>query len=632
MSHQPPVNPVNEDAARQEPAGAEFLSPYLAVGFAQTCLDFACLEVDSLGRGGWRGNPVLSVPVDPPFVRVERRGSTWAYYPRYATASAEPVWTIMCDAKSIIMRSRYQPLPPTPPGLEPETAFTLCFRQKACAATLLGRMPPESDRVELPCVLHLPDRGSLRISSPVPGLGLEYHATRQVRRPLVRYVQIRFPAATAGQGEVEYRMETALIHPELPGLEKDPRFDAFRRNFLNMFQLVSRHRMLGTHASSDCCPFTLYMFAEAATPKVLLAEGLFTSDLVRMTADRYLDGFKGYGQPGGEHHVGEYTFSDVNPSLILGCALYAKAANDLAWARRRHAAVMDLCRQMLSTDRTGSGLIQYGTSGNHGDRPTSRQRPANWWDCINFGHEDGYANAIAFRALGEWAQVSGAIGFADDARTLSQARDRLGAAFRGKLFNPASGLFAGWRSADGELHDYGFVFLNSLAVAYGVVEGEEAHCILDRVMARLRGAGYNRWRMGLPGNLVPIRRGDYVVHLEHPDEDPRIFGVPRLEDGSDGFPYYENGGASMRFAVFTLKALYRLGRVEEARAMLMPMMDGFTDGDYQGFDEQGNSRDWRTWQGQACGYEGFAVGNYLPLLAVLDEWASRKGRPEAGGA
>lgn len=604
-------------------AGADFRSSHLAVGLNPTRPAFSCFAVDSLGGGEVDFNPVLSFPADPVHVRLEKKGEgLYHYYPLYETSSAAPLWTVELSGKEIILRSEYAPLPDTPPGLWPAVGFCLTFRQKACHATLLGLMPPGEQKMNVPCVLHLPDQGSMRITGSVPDLQLDYDACRYVQAPLVRYVHIVFPAATAQQPRVEYRLETVALYPELPGIEKDPRFDAFRRNYLNMFQILPRRQMLGTNASSDICPFVLYMFAEAGANRVKLADGLDTSDLVRMTADRYLSGVKGYGQVGDEHGTGKYQFADVDPSLILGSGTYIHSTQNWDWARQRYDAVRALCEQMLATDSTGNGLIKYGTTGNFNDRPTTKQRPANWWDTINFGYEDAYSNTLAYRALVVWADVAEKLGKAEDVAWLRQAAAKLKAAYQQNFLNPKTGILAGWKSADGALHDYWFLFLNSIAIAYGVVDGPLAHDIMDRCLKKLDEVGYRNFRLGLPGNLVPVPRGDYVLH-DDPNENPKTYGVPLLEDGTDGFPYYENGGASMRYVLFTLRALYRLGRVDDARRMLYPMLEGYAAGEYQGFDRNGISNDWRNWQGKACGYEGFAVGNYLPLLAVIDDWKAR---------
>lgn len=607
----------------------DFVSSHLAASLSPTRPAFDYFSVDSLGGGRIDFNPTLALPGDPVSVRLEKSREEFRYFALFGDAPIAPLWTIRFSEKSITLRSEYVPVRSTLPGMEPATDFCLTFRQKACHATLLGFMPPGESRMRLPCVLHLPDMGSLRITSAVPELTLDYRASRQVESPMARFVHVGFPAATAAQPVVDYTLEAAAIYPSLPGIEDDPQFDGFRRNFLNMFQVIPRRQMLGTNASSDICPFTLYMFAEAAAPRVQLAEGLHTSDLVRMTAEQYLSGVKGYGQIGYEHPIGKYQFLDVDPSLILGAGIYVQSTQDWDWARSRHEDVMGLCRQMMAGDRNGNGLIEYGTTGNHGDRPTPRQRPANWWDTINFGHEDAYSNALACRALEVWSQVSVALERPDDMAWLKQKAAKLKSAYRDNFLNPETGILAGWKSADGRLHDYWFLFLNSVAIAYGVIEGRLANDIMDRLLRKIDETGFRNFRLGLPGNLVPVRRGDYL------DDDfggnaqlAKCFGVPQREDGSDSFQFYENGGASMRYALFTLRALYRLNRAGEARKILHPMLEGFKTGDYQGFDAYGISNDWRTWDGQACGYEGFAVGNFLPLLAVLDEWRARGNGPE----
>jgi hypothetical protein len=114
---------------------------------------------------------------------------------------------------------------------------------------------------------------------------------------------------------------------------------------------------------------------------------------------------------------------------------------------------------------------------------------------------------------------------------------------------------------------------------------------------------------------VPIRKGDYIFQ-NHP---PTRYGEPLLDDGSDGFQFYENGGATGCFAWFTVKALYQLNRPDDARKIFLPMLAGYTAGNFQGFDSTGKSRDWRDWSGVGHGYEGLLVDNYLALLSVFDE-------------
>jgi hypothetical protein len=176
-------------------------------------------------------------------------------------------------------------------------------------------------------------------------------------------------------------------------------------------------------------------------------------------------------------------------------------------------------------------------------------------------------------------------------------------------------VLAGWKSADGQLHDYWFTFVQGVAITSGLLDDDTANAVMDRLLAKMKDVGYTNFGPGLPGNLVPIKKGDYAYH----DTLPEVHGVPRLEDGSDGFQFYENGGATGCFGYYTIKALFQLGRVEEARKILHPMLAGYAEGDFQGFCDNGMSRDWRDWNGGCHGYEGLLVDNYHALLAIFDD-------------
>jgi hypothetical protein len=50
--------------------------------------------------------------------------------------------------------------------------------------------------------------------------------------------------------------------------------------------------------------------------------------------------------------------------------------------------------------------------------------------------------------------------------------------FKDCFYNPETDWLAGWRSADGELHDYAFTFINYMAICLGLIEGETAQNII----------------------------------------------------------------------------------------------------------------------------------------------------------
>ena len=143
---------------------------------------------------------------------------------------------------------------------------------------------------------------------------------------------------------------------------------------------------------------------------------------------------------------------------------------------------------------------------------------------------------------------------------------------------------------------------------------------MDRLLAKMKQVGYTRFDLGLPGNLIPIAKKDYVTGAIH------RYGGAVKEDGSDGFQIYENGGATACFAYFTLAALYDLGRREEADRILFPMLDAFEKRGFEGGGANGMSNDWKTWDGTPWGLEGFLTDNYY----AFGRAASGESRPPKG--
>jgi len=134
---------------------------------------------------------------------------------------------------------------------------------------------------------------------------------------------------------------------------------------------------------------------------------------------------------------------------------------------------------------------------------------------------------------------------------------------------------------------------------------------MQTLLRKMREVGYTDFRLGLPGNLIPVKGEDYS------DKNPRWgFGG---DNGEKAFQVYENGGASGCYAYYTLHALYKLGMKKEADNILFPMLESYKTGGFEGSCEKGGmTKDWKTWTGECWGYEGFLVDNYMTLLAVLD--------------
>jgi len=592
-------------ALAAQPSGPlRYQSAYIRVEMAADQPSFLALTVDSLGKGKLNANPLRAPAKAETAYQVRQAGSSFEYRASGASASAPPVWTFQFSPRQIHLRAHFNAGNPPPP-------LVLNFNPHLNHATLLGVMNDDGT-MRLPALLHLPDLGTFRITSSAGrGLALGYDAFRyDDAKQGDDYVRVTFPAATAALPQIDYNLEVVDIYPGSPKIAGDPRFDGFRRNWLNIFQVNPRQRVLANHAASDPVAFTVFLYSSMAPHTPPLAPGLTALDMVRQTMDRYLGGMKGYGLTG-------YTgynypdFTDTYPALLIAAREYAQGSKDHAWLEKNYAGMKEWATKMLAMDVNGDGLLEYPASGNYNSWPEKvAMRPANWWDTIGFGHQDAYSNALAYHALLDMAEAANAVNQAEDAKLYSARAEKLRSVYYQTFYNPQTGVLAGWKSADGDLHDYYFTFVNGAAITYGLIPSDKANPIMDRMLAKMKEVGYTHFEYGLPGNLIPVRRGDYV------ERDIRWGGSNR-EDGSDGFQNYENGGATACWAYFTLQALYQLGRHKDADAMLFPMLEGFEKGGFQGFGPNGMTYDWKAWDGTPHGYEGLLVDGYQTLLAVL---------------
>jgi hypothetical protein len=587
--------------AGQQNNTLQYHSAFMRVELAQDQPAFVSLAVDSLGKNKL-GVSALRPPAKPEGTyELHRVSSTFEYRPSGTRTATPPAWTFEFSPWRMHLRSHFAGGNPPPP-------LILNFDSYLNHATLLGLINDDGS-VRLPALLHLPDQGTFRItSSPAKGLALGYDALRHAENPSPSkptseqegdYVKVTFPAASADVPDIVYNLEVVAIYPGPAELARDPRFDGFRRNWLNIFQLNPRLRVLANHAASDPCAFTVFEYSSMAVRTPPLAPGLTALELIRQTLERYFGGMKAYGIAGVQHDV-PYDFLDSYPSLLVAASDYVQASKDNAWLKNNYPKLRDWAAKVLAMDRDGKGLIEYPLGGNSGSWPPGVPvRPANWWDDIGFGHQDAYSNALAYHALLGMAELARGANQPEDAQLYSSRAEKLRSAYFQTFYNPETGLLAGWKSADGKLHDYYFTFVNGAAIIYGLVPRDKANQIMDRLLAKMKEVGYTYFQYGLPGVLIPVPPEDYVWGTRDP------------------FQVYQNGGASGSFAYFTLEALYQLGRRADGDAILFPMLKGYEEGGFQGFGPNGKSYDWKSWDGAPNGYEGLLVDNYQALLAVL---------------
>ena len=575
---------------------------------------FEGISADSLGKEHFP-LVILKPPARPwRSVQAVATSSGVEYRRPGGRPSAPPRWAIKVKTREMVFESHWSPDdPPEPLVFDAHTG--------ACRVTMLGLFETNG-AIRLPAILYFPDQGAFRISAVSGNIqSLNYQTPQPADFPAHRRpdsIQVIFPGATGENPSVAYRWEAVAIHPAISGIDSDPQFDAFRRDWLNIFQLNPGSRALANNTASTTCAFCYYEYADIAAQTPPLADGISALDMVRQTLDRIIAGGRAYGMPANGGFAG--SASDTLPSLLVAAEDYVEGNHDLEWLRRNHDAIQSWANDLLATTNPDNGLIEYPLSGNSGSWPEKPKfRPSNWWDTIGFGHEDAYANALAYRALRGLERLAQQTGHPADQARYRTAADQLQSAYFKTFYNPATGVLAGWRSADGQLHDYYFLWVNGIAIHYGLVPKDKANDIMDRLLAKLNAVGYTNFSLGLPGNLIPVARKDYV------DLRLRVGGGTN-EDNSDGFQIYENGGATACFAYFTVAALYDLGRIQDGDHILFPILRAIAAGGFEGWSKNGRTRDWKDWAGTGHGYEGYLVDNYYILLAVLERESALKKR------
>ena len=590
----------------------EYSSDFYKIQLCDTFPFVKCFSVDGLGNSRLENNPVQWRPSPDvgEYQLYEDAGSQADILKR--GTPGRPCWRFEFDEKKLTIISYFRK------GNSARN-LVLRFGKKQNHTTLLGVMIRKNE-TRLPALLHFPDMGTFRLEANKPDAAVEYDASRKEGE---NFISVGLRPATEQQGSVRYTLTATTVYPSFEGVEQE-KFACFRRNYLNLFQVNPRLQVLANNSCSDPCAFTLFLSSMLALKTPPLADSLFALDLLRMSVERYLGGMKAYGMFGynstwedenastDNSKAQPFDYLDTYPSLVISACNYIKGSGDIKWAEKYYPLIKEWIDRQMSRDYDKNGLAEYELSGNSGSWD-GILRPANWWDTIGFGHEDAFSNALTYDALNLMAMVSEMVGKKDDADHYRQLSEKLKKAYFKTFYNPATGVLAGWKSKDGKLHDYYFLMINSMAVYYNLVPEEKMKDTMMALWNKMQEVGFTDFRLGLPGNLVSVRREDYTHH------DPR-WGGGEKEDGSDAFQQYENGGASLNWSYYTLKAFEKAGLCEQLEKITDGILKGIDEGGFQGScAEGGMTKDWKTWNGECWGYEGFLCDGYLVLLALNPE-------------
>ncbi len=527
---------------------------------------------------------------------VSVEGARITYHRFQIGANVTATVSFELQAEQLVMDAEWE-IAQDATAYEAEVWRFLFNLKKAVTCVLAPLINPHSDgaqgRCAFPAVLHAPNFGSIRLSL-LEGdalLGMDSHrADAQLWAGIVAGAEVQAGGdlfLKAGRHKIRLKIEPVAAPPE-----KSPDHPAYRRMWAGFFGFRPELMGMSNNSASVNCLFTIHQFADGAR-----AHGRGgipdVHGMTRYSLELLLRGGSGYGYP-------EY-FMDSNPSCVIAAGVLSADDQDTCWLEQYWSRIRDRAEAIMGL-RNDEGLVvctKY--TANSGERIWS----CNWWDVVTFGHIDAYSNALAFRALSLAAGMAHRLGYGEDASRYARSAAKLKEAYWSTLFNPATGWIAGWKSADGQLHDHAFVMINSMAICYGLVPPAERAPLMDRIQTRFKELGYTSWMYGVPGVLAPLPAQDTPKHGS---------GGLNREDGRDLFEVYQSAGATMSMAYYYIRALGLLNRPERAE-IEQAILDSFEARIPVGGLHTGT--DWRMWDGTCCGYEGLLTDQYYVLVAIL---------------
>ncbi|WP_337175504.1 glycosyl hydrolase family 65 protein [Paludisphaera sp.] len=281
----------------------------------------------------------------------------------------------------------------------------------------------------------------------------------------------------------------------------------------------------------------------------------------------------------------------TNINFVRGSAEYFNWTGDVPFLRENVARVRGAMRYALKEfDVRGQHLVRvpwvghsgrtglsFGPNGEktliHGEGVGN-----NYWDLLPFGGDDGLATIYLYDALRILADLEAVIAAhpeweisadgASDAEELRGLAASIKTKFGETFWLPKVGRFAGWRDRDGKLYDYGFVFVNTEAIAYGIATDEQARTVYDWLDGRRivegdtsQGADIYHWRFG-PRSTTRRNVEVYCWVWSGPENIPWGGQV-------------QDGGAVLGFSYFDVLSRLKVYGPDDAWARLKTITEWF---------------------------------------------------------
>lgn len=617
-------------SAASDAGEVRFKTRFFDVGFRLNRAGFSFLSIDEEGEGRTHQNvlklqpglfhqgvnlsEVGSVPCAASVLRHDVDGSTRVegnsitYEMELKSAGQRYLlkWTVEEDR----LRLHAERTGSRPIRAWQSSAWMIGFNSLASTGHVLGKSVRQGETgvMELPALVHLPLFGTMKVTS----IGADVLWRSDSDRPL-NMTTSEIKLGEQLQAEGDYLLPAGHFVADIE-MQVEPVFTPLRADApAAVLQAVKRCSMtaltyradtgtLSNNGNSIHCPICLDNWSATTTRMDPLLPNLNPVDLLRDSLERWLDGGPGYASgpllQDGKIHEAEDEYLMTGTAGLLGLAEFLQHSGTSTWVARYREQIRKKLDQMKSRDLDKDGLIESkyrtGVSG-------TGQWSTTWMDVISFGWKDSWTNALLYPALTTLATVLPSLGQPGLADGLSAWAELLKKNYVPTFFNRKTGWLAGWRCAQDNLHDYGFLQVNGAAVVGGLIGGVEARSIIENLWLESRRVRIPNPRYGLPISLWPI-----------PDED--------LADIMQGYPhgFYGNGACTHSQSRHFVDALYLVGMKKEADYLLEHLCGSLADGLVYGASKSG--KDARYWDGWPCGYEGLLTDQFGILVSAFKRY------------
>ncbi len=491
-----------------------------------------------------------------------------------------------------------------------------------------------TNRYKLPLVLHFPDYGLLKIEcddkavecieeliplKEMTGLCLGFKNNGGHNRMFACHhgcTVLKFHAPS------KTRKASLMLTVEKENFPKNRKYDfsgqewnGLKRCWMNSFTLQKQSLTMGDNiALGGIAHLSMHFKSDLLLHTPALTNGIKVQDFLRRALIISFEKCQSdSGEINWEYHDNTHkkqrmsSFIDSTPSAIISLCNCYRWDKDAKFAARYAGGAIKAAMFLLGLDEDGDGIIEVPFHGNSFDDVHGRNR--NWWDNFAFGHKDIYFNLLCHQALRLLLELLRKLGIEDCQEEIRNFLSKFDSNFDSTFFNPKTGVYAGWISRDGKVHDYMFTFASAMAVNEGLVPRKKAVKAMRILLAKLDEMGFGSYKYGVPGPCIPVAAKDTISW-----------------DFMGSWPRYENGGLCGQTAYHFIQALYNCGLRREADKILFTMLDTFESepthsGLMPGYMK---SIDWRTKDGNPSGYNYLADNYYFLLAGVTGHFGSAK--------